>query len=173
MKVTLLKKDGRKEVINRIELADLAAAIKNGMIKDAVRKTRELYHLMNPHRLDDGQITTQLEGGIKLPRICFVADYMINKKKKWCNYLCYTTLIIDIYYCLSLLWENYLTSSKSASWMSSGFGPCWACCWPPWNWSPPGWPAAPLCWYICCEAFCQAALRAFMALSIAVMSPDL
>ena len=45
-----------------------------------------------------------------------------NKKKKWCNYLCYTTLIIDIYYCLSLLLENYLTSSKSASWMLSSLG---------------------------------------------------
>ena len=22
----------------------------------------------------------------------------------------------------------YFTSSKSASWISSGFGPCWACC---------------------------------------------
>ena len=60
MNVTLLKKTGSKEVINRVELADLAAAIKNGMIKDAVRKTRELYHLMNPHRQDDGQITSQL-----------------------------------------------------------------------------------------------------------------
>ena len=84
MNVTLLKKSGSKEVINRVELADLAATIKNGMIKDAVRKTRELYHLMNPHRMDDGQITTQLEGGIKLPRICFVADYMNREgATKW------------------------------------------------------------------------------------------
>ena len=84
MNVTLLKKSGSKEVINRVELADLAATIKNGMIKDAVRKTRELYHLMNPHRQDDGQITTQLEGGIKLPRICFVADYMNREgATKW------------------------------------------------------------------------------------------
>ena len=92
MNVTILKKSGSKEVINRVELADLAAAIKNGMIKDAVRKTREVYHLMNPHRLDDGQITTQLEGGIKLPRICFVADYM-NRKGDW-RMMTYNGLVV-------------------------------------------------------------------------------
>jgi hypothetical protein len=92
MNVTLLKKTGSKEVINRVELADLASAIKNGMIKDAVRKTRELYHLMNPHRMDDGQITIQLEGGIKLPRICFVADYM-NRKGDW-RMMAYNGLVV-------------------------------------------------------------------------------
>ena len=33
MKLTLLKKDGRKEVINRVELVDLVAAIKDGRIQ--------------------------------------------------------------------------------------------------------------------------------------------
>ncbi len=82
MKVTLLKKDGRKEVINRVELADLAAAIRNGLIDHAVKKTREVYHLMNPHRLADGQVSTQWEGGVRLPRICFAADYQ-NRKGEW------------------------------------------------------------------------------------------
>ena len=82
MKVTLLKKDGRKEVINRVELVDLAAAIKNGSMMQAVKKTREVYHLMNPHRLADGQVSTQWEGGIRLPRICFAADYQ-NRKGEW------------------------------------------------------------------------------------------
>ena len=48
MKITLLKKEGRKEVINRVELAEMASAIKNGMIENTVRQTREVYHLMNP-----------------------------------------------------------------------------------------------------------------------------
>ena len=82
MKLTLLKKDGRKEVINRVELADLAAAIKDGRMMQAVRKMREVYHLMNPHRLADGQVSTQWEGGIRLPRICFAADYQ-NRKGEW------------------------------------------------------------------------------------------
>ena len=82
MKLTLLKKDGRKEVINRVELADLAAAIKDGRMRQAVRKMREVYHLMNPHRLADGQVSTQWEGGVRLPRICFAADYQ-NRKGEW------------------------------------------------------------------------------------------
>ena len=79
MKVTVLKKKGKKEVINRIELNDLAAAIKDGLIQGTVKYTREIYHLMNPHRLADGQVSTQWEGGIKLPRICFAADYQTQK----------------------------------------------------------------------------------------------
>ena len=73
MNVTLLKKDGKKEVINRVEVAAMANAIKAGMIEKTVRHTREVYHLMNPHRLPDGQ---------KLPRICFAADY-IKRKGEW------------------------------------------------------------------------------------------
>ena len=92
MKVTLLRREGKKEVINRVELADLAAAIKNGMIEKTVRKTREVYHLMNPHRLPDGQVAVQWEGGIKLPRICFVADYQ-NRKGDW-RMLSYNGLVV-------------------------------------------------------------------------------
>ena len=77
MKVTVFKKNRlKKEVINRFELSDLAAAIKDGRIDGAVRRTREIYHLMNPHRLPDGQISTNWAGGIKLPRICFASDYI-------------------------------------------------------------------------------------------------
>ena len=77
MKVTVFKKNRlKKEVINRFELHDLAAAIKDGRIDGAVRRTREIYHLMNPHRLPDGQISTNWVGGIILPRICFASDYI-------------------------------------------------------------------------------------------------
>ena len=79
MNVTLLKKDGKKEVINRVEVATMANAIKGGMIENTVRHTREVYHLMNPHRLPDGQVSVQWEGGLKLPRICFAADYIRRK----------------------------------------------------------------------------------------------
>ena len=79
MNITLYKKEGKKEVINRVELVDMANAIKTGVIQKSVKYTREIYHLMNPHRLADGQISTQWEGGVKLPRICFAADY-VNRK---------------------------------------------------------------------------------------------
>ena len=82
MNVTLLKKDGKKEVINRVEIGAMANAIKGGMIKTTVTHTREVYHLMNPHRQPDGQVSVQWVGGIKLPRICFAADY-IKRKGEW------------------------------------------------------------------------------------------
>ena len=87
MKVTVLKKTGKKEVINRFELNDLAAAIQGGQMMRTVKYTREIYHLMNPHRLEDGQVSTQWEGGVKLPRICFAADYQTqNGKWRMINY---------------------------------------------------------------------------------------
>ena len=92
MNVTLLKKDGKKEVINRVELAKMANAIKTGMIENTVRHTREVYHLMNPHRLPDGQVSTQWEGGIRLPRICFAADY-VKRKDEW-KMMAYNGLVV-------------------------------------------------------------------------------
>ena len=92
MNVTLLKKDGKKEVINRVEITAMANAIKNEMIQNTVKHTREVYHLMNPHRLEDGQISTQWEGGIRLPRICFAADYM-KRKGQW-QMMAYNGLVV-------------------------------------------------------------------------------
>ena len=79
MNITLLKKSGSKEVINRVEIADFAAAIKSGTLLKSVLHFREIYHLMNPHRLEDGQVDVQWEGGVKLPRVCFAADYKIGR----------------------------------------------------------------------------------------------
>ena len=79
MKVTLLKRDGKKEVINRVELPALADAMRNGGVEKAVKNTREIDHLMNPHRQPDGQVETQWQGGVRLPRICFAADYRMQK----------------------------------------------------------------------------------------------
>ena len=92
MNVTLLKKDGKKEVINRVELVAMANAIKTGMIEKTVNHTRELYHLMNPHRLPDGQVSTNWEGGIKLPRVCFAADY-VKRKNDW-KMMAYNGLVV-------------------------------------------------------------------------------
>ena len=92
MNVTLLKKDGKKEVINRVEVAAMANAIKTGMIEKTVRHTREVYHLVNPHRQPDGQVSVQWEGGIKLPRICFAADY-VKRKGEW-QMMAYNGLVV-------------------------------------------------------------------------------
>ncbi len=42
MNVTVIKKSGNKEVINRVELSVFAASIKNGLVGQAVRKLREV-----------------------------------------------------------------------------------------------------------------------------------
>ena len=82
MNITLLKKSGTKEVINHLTLDGLVAAIKEGEEQTAVKKFREVYHLMKVERLDDGQVTTNWEGGIRMPRICFAADYQ-KRKDQW------------------------------------------------------------------------------------------
>ena len=82
MNITLLKKSGTKEVINHLTLDGLVAAIKEGEVQTAVKKFREVYHLMKVERLDDGQVTTNWEGGIRMPRICFAADYQ-KRKEQW------------------------------------------------------------------------------------------
>ena len=92
MNVTVLKKKGKKEVINRVEIAAVAQAIKDGMIEKAVKHTREIYHLMNPHRLEDGQVSIQWQGGIRLPRICFAADYMNRNGKR--QMIAYNGLVV-------------------------------------------------------------------------------
>ena len=82
MNITLLKKSGTKEVINHLTLDGLVAAIKEGEVQAAVKKFREVYHLMKVERLDDGQVTTNWEGGVRMPRICFAADYQ-KRKEQW------------------------------------------------------------------------------------------
>ncbi len=69
MKVTVLKRDGKKEVINRVDVDIVATAIKDGRIENSVRRVREVYHLMSVNRQPDGQISTNWVGGIRLPRI--------------------------------------------------------------------------------------------------------
>ena len=92
MKVTFLKKDGKKEVINRVEVGAVATAIKEGAIENAVRRLREVYHLMSIHRKADGQIVTNWVGGVRLPRICFAADYRMLKGE-W-RMMAYSGLVV-------------------------------------------------------------------------------
>ena len=87
MNITLIKRDGQKEVINRINLDQMAGAIQGKMLEESVREFRGYYHLMKTQRLDDGQIATNWKGGIKLPRVCFAAE-CVNRKgqRKMLNY---------------------------------------------------------------------------------------
>ena len=82
MKVTLLKRSGKREVINRIELEQVAGLIKTVLLEKSVWDLRSRYHLMQTRRLEDGRIETNWKGGITLPRICFAADYENHKGEK-------------------------------------------------------------------------------------------
>jgi len=87
MNITLIKRDGQKEVINRINLEQMAGVIQGKMLEESVREFRGYYHLMKTQRLDDGQIATNWKGGIKLPRVCFAAEWVNRKgQRKMLNY---------------------------------------------------------------------------------------
>ena len=92
MKTTILKKARNKEVINRFELEEVADIIKNGNVAQGVKNLREVYHLMQKQRQDDGQITTNWVGGIKLPRVCFSAEY--ENKNQQRRMLAYNGLVV-------------------------------------------------------------------------------
>ena len=74
MKISLIKTRGQKEVITRYSLEEVAYAIQSGWRQHNVTYLREIYHLINKERQEDGQILTNYEGGIKLERICFAQE---------------------------------------------------------------------------------------------------
>jgi len=82
MKITILKISKGKEVIRREELAELARMIKEGATAKEVRRIREVYHLMRTARLEDGQVQTNFRQGIRLPRVCFGAEFENRNKER-------------------------------------------------------------------------------------------
>ena len=87
MNVTVLRKERKKEVITRIDLNQMAGAIQKGVVEKSVLKLREVYHLMQTQRLEDGQVVTNWKGGIALPRVCFAAEWVNrNGERKMLNY---------------------------------------------------------------------------------------
>ena len=82
MKVTILKISKNKEVINREELQDVAMFIQKGLTANEVKRIREVYHLMKPERKPDGQVVTRFRPDIRLPRICFAAEYENRNKER-------------------------------------------------------------------------------------------
>ncbi len=92
MELTLFVKKGRKEVINRVELDDVAARIKDELAREHVRQLRMHYHLMRPRRQEDGSIVTRMNEGINLPRLCFAALFENRKGER--RMLRYNGLVI-------------------------------------------------------------------------------
>ena len=72
----------KTETASRMELQQVAQIIKEGPQVEMVRHIRDVYHLMSPQRTDDGRVLTHFEGGIKLPRLCFAAEYENRDQKR-------------------------------------------------------------------------------------------
>ena len=69
-------------MINRLEVSDIAKLIKESAVAKEVRRIREVYHLMRPRRLEDGQVVTGFKPEIGLPRVCFAAEYENRNKER-------------------------------------------------------------------------------------------
>ena len=82
MKVTIIKTKGKKEIITRHSLEDVALYIEKG----------EMYNLILKERQPDGQILTNWEGGIKLERLCFAQEF--DKYKDQHRILGYNGLVV-------------------------------------------------------------------------------
>ena len=92
MKITLLKPYRKTEVINRVELAEVVRMMAEGDVVDEVHRIREIYHLLSPRRMADGRVETNFAGGIRLPRICFSAEYENHQQQR--RMLNYTGLVV-------------------------------------------------------------------------------
>ena len=80
MKVSLLKISRNKEVINRLELQDLADMIRKGPYEKQLFNLRLNYQFMKPQRMSDGQIVVdRQQHTVNLPRILFAVECMNYK----------------------------------------------------------------------------------------------
>ena len=83
MKITYLKVSRKKEVINRIELKDLADMIRQSELQQNVFRLRLNYQFLKPQRTGDGQVIVDDEKHtVNLPRILFAVDSMNYKDKQ-------------------------------------------------------------------------------------------
>ena len=92
MKVTLLKPYRKTETVKRVELEEVVRMIADCDTIDEVHRIRQYYHLMNPHRHDDGQVSTNFAGGVGLPRVCFSSEFENRNKEH--HLIAYTGLAV-------------------------------------------------------------------------------
>ena len=93
MKISLLKTVRKKEVINRLELSELAGIIRDSAEGRKVIDLRRNYHFYKPQRLADGQISLDDQQlMVNLPRIMF-SEECVNQKDQL-KRLSYTGLVV-------------------------------------------------------------------------------
>ena len=82
MKISIIKNKGKKEIITRHSLEDVALYISKGWRMQSVKDLRDIYRVLMTERQPDGQILTNYEGGIKLERICFAQEFDRYKNQR-------------------------------------------------------------------------------------------
>ena len=82
MKVSIIKNKGTKEIITRHSLEDVTLLITKGWREKRVKNLRQVYHMITTQRQDDGQVLTDLQGGIQLERVCFGQDHDIYRGQR-------------------------------------------------------------------------------------------
>ena len=82
MKVSIIKNKGTKETITRHSLEDVTLLITKGWREKRVKNLRQVYHMITTQRQDDGQVLTDLQGGIQLERVCFGQDCDIYRGQR-------------------------------------------------------------------------------------------
>ena len=93
MKISLIKTARKKEVINRLELSELAGIIRDSAEGKKVIDLRRNYHFYKPQRLADGQISLDDQQlMVNLPRIMF-SEECVNQKDQL-KRLSYTGLVV-------------------------------------------------------------------------------
>ena len=93
MKVSLLKMSRNKEVINRLELQQLADMIRKGPFENQVYNLRLNYQFLKPQRQPSGQIVVDnQQHTVNLPRILFAVECMNYKEMQ--KGLKYTGLVV-------------------------------------------------------------------------------
>ncbi len=92
MKVSIIKFARKNQVMNRMELSELAETIRKNPNEKDVFNLRLNYQFFKPKRLDDGQIVYDGEHVIGLPRIIFSAE--CDKYKGGIRFLRYNALVV-------------------------------------------------------------------------------
>jgi len=92
MKISVFKQKGNKETVVREEIGTIVEAISSGTYQEEVRKLREIYPLIHPRRTEDGQMETDFNYKMTLPRLCFAAE--ISKSRNTHRVQNYNGLIV-------------------------------------------------------------------------------
>ena len=87
MKVTLLKLQNKKEVVNRLDLRALADMTRKNPLERRVFALRMQQQFNKVQRLPDGQVVLNGENIVNLPRICFALNFdKFNGKPRLLGY---------------------------------------------------------------------------------------